>query len=178
MLGLAAGSDNFTWEYLVGTNLKSKPTYPNAATAEWTYEAERDLIAKVKNNDMKAFVYVFGVFTLLLLYSLHIANHNEEENAWRNMYISQLIPFEKLEQISVNATGFLQSQTCSIVARISENENLDEILDVLRNAEFDEIKETEEHLFCSTNHPFNPHYPLFVVLSKETRVVYVRWFHL
>lgn len=50
MLGLAAGSDDFTWEYLVGTNLKSKPTYPNAATAEWTYDAERDLIARVKNT--------------------------------------------------------------------------------------------------------------------------------
>ena len=127
---------------------------------------------------MKAFVYIFGVFTLLLLYSLHIANHNEEENAWRNTYISQLIPFEKLEQISVKDTGFLQSKAFTIVARISENENLDEILDVLRDAEFDEIKETEEHLFCSINHPISPHYPLFIVFSKETRVVCVRWFHL
>ncbi len=48
LVGMAAESDNFTWEYLAGTNLKSKLTYPNAATAEWTYEAERDLIAQVK----------------------------------------------------------------------------------------------------------------------------------
>ncbi|MBR5622869.1 MAG: RHS repeat protein, partial [Opitutales bacterium] len=50
LVGMAAESDNFTWEYLAGTNLKSKLTYPNAATAEWTYEAERDLIAQVKNT--------------------------------------------------------------------------------------------------------------------------------
>ena len=49
LVGMAAESDNFTWEYLAGTNLKSKLTYPNTATAEWTYEAERDLIARVKN---------------------------------------------------------------------------------------------------------------------------------
>jgi|GEM_PF-438168 len=50
LVGLAAGSDSFAWEYLAGTGLKSKLTYPNAATAEWTYEAERDLIACVKNT--------------------------------------------------------------------------------------------------------------------------------
>ena len=50
LVGMAAGSDNFAWEYLAGTNLKSKLTYPNAATAEWTYEAERDLISRVKNT--------------------------------------------------------------------------------------------------------------------------------
>ena len=50
LVGMVAGSDSFAWEYLAGTNLKSKLTYPNAATAEWTYEAERDLIACVKNT--------------------------------------------------------------------------------------------------------------------------------
>ena len=50
LVGMAAGNDNFAWEYLAGTNLKSKLTYPNAATAEWTYEAERDLISRVKNT--------------------------------------------------------------------------------------------------------------------------------
>ena len=50
LVGMAAGSDNFVWEYLAGTNLKSKLSYPNAATAEWTYEAERDLISRVKNT--------------------------------------------------------------------------------------------------------------------------------
>ena len=31
LVGMAAGSDNFAWEYLAGTNLKSKLTHPNAA---------------------------------------------------------------------------------------------------------------------------------------------------
>ncbi len=45
-----AGTANFSWEYLAGTNLKKKLTYPNAATAEWSYEANRDLLTQVKNT--------------------------------------------------------------------------------------------------------------------------------
>ena len=47
--GRIAESDGFEWEYLVGSNLKSKLTYPNGATASWDYEANRDLLTKVTN---------------------------------------------------------------------------------------------------------------------------------
>ena len=48
--GRIAGMDGFVWEYLPGSNLKSKLTYPNGATAEWTYESNRDLLTQVKNT--------------------------------------------------------------------------------------------------------------------------------
>ena len=44
------GMDGFAWEYLPGTNLKAKLTYPNGATAEWAYEPSRDLLTQVKNS--------------------------------------------------------------------------------------------------------------------------------
>ena len=44
-----ASMDGFKWDYLPGSNLKSRLTYPNGATAEWTYEPKRDLLARVKN---------------------------------------------------------------------------------------------------------------------------------
>lgn len=77
----------------------------------------------------------------------YFTSQNREERVWESLYISQLIPFEKLEQISVKRTGFLQSATVKVIARISENENLSEILYALRNGEFDDFEETEEHLF-------------------------------
>ena len=48
--GRIAESDGFAWDYLPGSNLKSKLTYPNGATAEWTYEPHRDLLTQVKNT--------------------------------------------------------------------------------------------------------------------------------
>ena len=45
-----ANMDGFKWDYLPGSNLKSKLTYPNGATAEWTYEPHRDLLTQVKNT--------------------------------------------------------------------------------------------------------------------------------
>ena len=47
---LLAGTQNFTWEYLAGTSLKSKLIYPNGASAEWFYETNRDLLLHVKNT--------------------------------------------------------------------------------------------------------------------------------
>ena len=48
--GRLSGMDGFAWEYLPGSDLKSKLTYPNGATAEWTYEEKRDLLTQVKNT--------------------------------------------------------------------------------------------------------------------------------
>ena len=48
--GRIATMDNFTWAYLSGSNLKSRLTYPNGATAEWDYEPTRDLLARVTNT--------------------------------------------------------------------------------------------------------------------------------
>ena len=48
--GRIAGMDGFVWEYLPGSNLKSTLTYPNGATAEWTYESNRNLLTQVKNT--------------------------------------------------------------------------------------------------------------------------------
>ncbi len=39
-----------TWDYLPGSHLKSRLTYPNGATAEWDYEPTRDLLARVTNT--------------------------------------------------------------------------------------------------------------------------------
>ena len=41
--GRLSGMDGFVWDYLPGSDLKSKLTYPNGATAEWAYEEKRDL---------------------------------------------------------------------------------------------------------------------------------------
>ncbi len=48
--GRIAGMDGFAWEYLPGSDLKSKLTYPNGATAEWAYEPHRDLLTRVTNT--------------------------------------------------------------------------------------------------------------------------------
>ena len=45
-----ASMDGFVWDYLPGSNLKSRLTYPNGATAEWAYEPHRDLLTRVKNS--------------------------------------------------------------------------------------------------------------------------------
>ncbi len=46
---LAAGSDTpFTWNYLVGSDLKSSLAYPNGLTASWQYDANGQLL-QVKN---------------------------------------------------------------------------------------------------------------------------------
>ena len=41
---------DFAWEYLPGSHLKSRLTYPNDATAVWEYEPKRDLLARVTNT--------------------------------------------------------------------------------------------------------------------------------
>ena len=48
--GRLSGMDGFVWDYLPGSDLKSKLTYPNGATAEWAYEPKRDLLTQVKNT--------------------------------------------------------------------------------------------------------------------------------
>ena len=48
--GRIATMDNFTWAYLPGSNLKTRLTYPNGATAVWEYEPKRDLLARVTNT--------------------------------------------------------------------------------------------------------------------------------
>ena len=45
-----ASMDGFKWDYLPNTNLKSRLTYPNGATATWAYEPKRDLLVQVKNT--------------------------------------------------------------------------------------------------------------------------------
>lgn len=134
----------------------------------------RSIVARKMDNRMKKAVCVFGFIALFFYFT----SQNREERVWESLYISQLIPFEKLEQISVKRTGFLQSATVKVIARISENENLSEILYALRNGEFDDFEETEEHLFFSASQAHSPHYPLFIEFSKEMRVVSVYWFHL
>ena len=41
--GRLATMGDFAWEYLPGSHLKSRLTYPNGATAVWEYEPKRDL---------------------------------------------------------------------------------------------------------------------------------------
>ena len=48
--GRLATMGNFAWEYLPGSHLKSRLTYPNGATAAWEYEPKRDLLARVTNT--------------------------------------------------------------------------------------------------------------------------------
>ena len=48
--GRLATMGDFAWEYLPGSHLKSRLTYPNGATAEWDYEPTRDLLARVTNT--------------------------------------------------------------------------------------------------------------------------------
>lgn len=48
--GRLSGMDGFVWDYLPGSDLKAKLTYPNGATAEWAYEPKRDLLTQVKNT--------------------------------------------------------------------------------------------------------------------------------
>ena len=55
--GRIAESDGFYWEYLTGTDLKSKLTYPNNAVVTWTYEPLRDLLISVTNATYSTYVY-------------------------------------------------------------------------------------------------------------------------
>ena len=55
--GRIAESDGFYWEYLTGTDLKSKLTYPNNAVVTWTYEPHRDLLTAVTNATYSTYVY-------------------------------------------------------------------------------------------------------------------------
>ena len=60
--GRIAESDGFAWDYLAGSNLKSKLTYPNDAVVTWTYEPHRDLLTAVTNSlpngtTLSAYVY-------------------------------------------------------------------------------------------------------------------------
>ena len=48
--GRLATMGDFAWEYLPGSHLKSRLTYPNGATAVWEYEPTRDLLARVTNT--------------------------------------------------------------------------------------------------------------------------------
>ena len=60
--GRIAESDGFAWDYLAGSNLKSKLTYPNEAVVTWSYEPHRDLLTAVTNSlpngtTLSAYVY-------------------------------------------------------------------------------------------------------------------------
>ena len=55
--GRIAESDGFAWDYLAGSNLKSKLTYPNDAVVTWTYEPHRDLLTAVTNATYSTYVY-------------------------------------------------------------------------------------------------------------------------
>ena len=55
--GRIAESDGFAWDYLAGSNLKSKLTYPNEAVVTWTYEPHRDLLTAVTNATYSTYVY-------------------------------------------------------------------------------------------------------------------------
>ena len=55
--GRIAESDGFEWEYLAGSNLKSKLTYPNEAVVTWSYEPHRDLLTAVTNATYSAYTY-------------------------------------------------------------------------------------------------------------------------
>ncbi len=58
--------DGFAWVYLPGSDLKSTLTYPNGATAEWTYEPHRDLLTQVKNTVNGAVTSQYGYTNDLL----------------------------------------------------------------------------------------------------------------
>ena len=55
--GRIAESDGFAWDYLAGSNLKSKLTYPNEAVVTWSYEPHRDLLTAVTNATYSTYVY-------------------------------------------------------------------------------------------------------------------------
>ena len=55
--GRIAESDGFRWDYLAGSNLKSKLTYPNDAVVTWSYEPHRDLLTAVTNATYSTYVY-------------------------------------------------------------------------------------------------------------------------
>ena len=55
--GRIAESDGFRWDYLAGSNLKSKLTYPNEAVVTWSYEPHRDLLTAVTNATYSTYVY-------------------------------------------------------------------------------------------------------------------------
>ena len=55
--GRIAESDGFRWDYLAGSNLKSKLTYPNEAVVTWSYEPHRDLLTAVTNATYSTYIY-------------------------------------------------------------------------------------------------------------------------
>ena len=59
--GRIAESDGFAWEYLAGSNLKSKLTYPNEAVVTWTYEPHRDLLTTVTNATTSTYTYTYDL---------------------------------------------------------------------------------------------------------------------
>ena len=40
---------NFAWQYLAGSHLKSRVSYPNGITVDYSYELNRDLLTEVRN---------------------------------------------------------------------------------------------------------------------------------
>ena len=118
------------------------------------------------------------LFLGYLSYPLISAYRDTGKATWSRLYISKIIPFENLEQISVKNSGFLQSEKTRIVARLSKRESIDEILHKLRISDFDTIKETEEHFYGAKEDPRDPDSPIFVELSKTMGVISVYWFHL
>ncbi|MGN0857147.1 MAG: RHS repeat domain-containing protein [Candidatus Spyradenecus sp.] len=55
--GRIAESDDFHWEYLPGTHLKSQLIYPNNDVVTWTYEPHRDLLTAVTNATYSTYTY-------------------------------------------------------------------------------------------------------------------------
>lgn len=143
-------------------------------------------------------VALFAFVTLLGIWCFF--PRAEEKSTWNRLYISRIIPFEDLEEIFVRNTGFLQSEQTIAFGRISKEKDLNAIFERLRNAGFDHIEETEEHIFCSQvnqriprrktrreseehifysqENPRGPDAPIFIEISKKMRVVVVYWFHL
>ena len=56
-----AESDGFRWDYLAGSNLKSKLTYPNEAVVTWAYEPHRDLLTAVTNATTSTYTYTYDL---------------------------------------------------------------------------------------------------------------------
>lgn len=129
-------------------------------------------------KEMNKLACISMLFLGGISYSLISACRDTGKATWNRLYISQIIPFEDLEQISVKNSGFLQSETTETVARLSKRERIDEILCKLRTSEFDSIKETEEHFYGAKEDPRDPDSPIFVEFSKTMGVISVYWFHL
>lgn len=122
-------------------------------------------------------LYLFGALLFLVpfLFSLF---ENHEQQVWESFYISKIISFSDLEKISIKESGFLQSKTYEITARISEDKNLDEVIENLKSMEFTDIEETNENLTCVHN-KFDPYFntPAYICISKKTRSIFIYYFH-